>query len=95
MVRQFVDDLAPGTLEITVDTRSWRVEQSVALAAAEGLAALDSGAQVTLRTSFGEQLAVAPGPLARLELLRALAVVAPQPDSHSTVLRDLPLARRQ
>jgi len=94
LVRHFVDESASRTLEIAIDTRSWRVEQSVAAAAAEGLGALGRGARVTLRTSAGERLVVSPGPLARLELLRALAVVAPQSDHHSAVLRDLAPARR-
>ena len=93
LVRQFVDESAPGTLEITIDTRAWRVEQAVAAAAAEGLEALGSGARVTLRTSAGECCVVGPGRLARLELLRALAVVAPRSDHHSAVLRHLEPAR--
>ncbi|HXW31470.1 MAG TPA: DUF58 domain-containing protein [Acidimicrobiales bacterium] len=94
LVRQFVDESASGAVEIIIDTRSWRVEQAVAVAAADGLEALGRGARVTLRTSTGECCVVGPGPLARLELLRALAVVAPQSDHHSAVLRHLAPARR-
>jgi uncharacterized protein (DUF58 family) len=88
LVRQFVEAPAPGC-EIVVDTRPWRIEDSVAEAAARGLAELGRGRPVTLRTGGGDWLELAPGPQARLGLLRALAAVGPAPASRSVVLRRL------
>lgn len=88
LVRQFVE-ARPRTSVIVVDTRPWKIEDSVAEAAAVGLAELARGKVVTLRTSAGEELELAPGSHGRLGLLRALAAVAPEPASQSAVLRAL------
>ena len=64
-------------LQIVVDTRPWEIESSVQQAAEVGIAALEAGTPVELRTLGGDELLVSPGPLGRSTLLRALALVAP------------------
>jgi uncharacterized protein (DUF58 family) len=74
MSRSFVE---VHRLQIVVDTRPWEIESSVSQAAGIGIAALEAGTPVELRTLGGDELVVSPGPLARSALLRALALVAP------------------
>lgn len=88
LVRHFVET-PPQLLELLVDLRPWKIEDSVAQAAAVGLAELGRGGTVAVRTASGEELVVAPGPRARTSLLRGLAVIAPLPGYHSPVLRSL------
>ena len=74
MSRSFVE---VHRLQIVVDTRPWEIESSVSQAAGVGIAALDAGTPVELRTLGGDELVVSPGPMGRSTLLRALALVAP------------------
>lgn len=74
MSRSFVE---VHRLQIVVDTRPWEIESSVSHAAGIGIAALEAGTPVELRTSGGDELVVSPGPMGRSALLRALALVAP------------------
>ena len=64
-------------LQIVVDTRPWEIDASVMRAAGVGIAALEAGTPVELRTAGGDELVISPGPLGRSTLLRALALVAP------------------
>ncbi|MDE3087209.1 MAG: DUF58 domain-containing protein [Acidobacteriota bacterium] len=74
MSRSFVE---VHRLQIVVDTRPWEIESSVSHAAGTGIAALEAGTPVELRTSGGDEIVVSPGPMGRSALLRALALVAP------------------
>lgn len=93
LVRHFVE-MPPSVLELVVDTRPWKIEESVCEAAALGLAELGRGGTVSVHTAEGDGLVVAPGPQARLGLLRGLAVVAPSTQHRSPVLRALATTTR-
>jgi hypothetical protein len=74
--RHFVEHQDP--LELLIDTRPWKIDAAAAGAAGIGTVALSEGRPVTLSTGAGERLVVAPGPLGRAQLLRALALVGPR-----------------
>lgn len=76
MVRHFVEIDVRRT-EVMVDVRPGYVEPSVRRAAVRGVAALDLGAPVVIRTTAGEQLAVDAGAGASTNFLQALAVIGP------------------
>jgi uncharacterized protein (DUF58 family) len=78
LVRDFVEP-TESLVEVVVDDRSARVEESVLQAAAMGCALLRRGTAVAVRTASGERLLVGTGPAARPRLLRALATVRAVP----------------
>ena len=77
-------------LLVVVDTRPGEIEVSVTHAAGLGVAALEAGTPVELRTAGGDELVVSPGPMGRSTLLRALALVAPVGSREGRLLRVQP-----
>jgi uncharacterized protein (DUF58 family) len=74
-------------LRLEVDTRPWKIEDSVSWAAAAGTAALAAARPVELYTAQGERVVAVPGPWGRTVLLRALALVPPAPVPGASSLR--------
>jgi len=87
LVRDF-DDTGARRLHLLADIRSHLgargAESVLATAAGAGLAALAAGTIVEFSTTGGDAIAVGPGPLGDLALLRAIAAVAVEslPDQH-------------
>ena len=82
LVRDF-EDAGPRHLHVLADIRSHLgprgIESVLSVAAGAGLAALAAGAVIEFATTGGDRVAVGPGPLADLALLRAIAAVAVVP----------------
>jgi Protein of unknown function DUF58 len=93
MVRDFEDD-GPRRVHVVADVRALIGEPGhesvLATVAGVGLLVLAQGSIVELSTTSGERVAIGPGPLGDLALLRAIAnieTVAPIPASGSTSTR--------
>jgi uncharacterized protein (DUF58 family) len=78
LVRDF-EDTSHHILHVLADVRSHLgtrgAERVLSTAAGVGLAALASGAIVEFSTTAGDEVAIGPGPLSDLALLRAIAAV--------------------